>query len=217
MRYRSVLIAASAAVVLGTAPVQAQGFGVKAGLVSSTVKLSGEGSDEFGSNLSRRTGKAGGVFVTLGSGRIGLQLEALYTEKGTKFEGDFFGTPADITLNSAYVELPALVRIAFPGEKIRPYLYAGAAAAMEVKCEGEVDVDGETGTADCDEAEDEAETERRKMDVTALGGVGIQFMMGKLNFLIEGRYARGLQNLNKTGEGGAKNEAISLLAGIVIR
>jgi hypothetical protein len=216
MRYRSLLLAVSAAAALG-ATAQAQGFGVKAGMVSSTIKLSGEGSDELGSSLSRRTGKAAGAFVTLGSGRIGLQLEALYTEKGTKFEGDFEGTEASIKLNSAYVELPALIRIGFPGEKIRPYLYAGAAAAMEVKCEGEVDFEGETGTADCDDAEEEADTERRKMDITALGGVGIQFMMGTLNFLVEGRYARGLQNLNKTGEGGAKNEAISVLVGIVIR
>jgi len=218
MMRRTLLLVAGFGLFSGVTASQAQTvFGVKGGLVSSTLKLSGEGTAEASPFMKRRSGVSGGAFLALGSGLIGLQVEGLYVQKGVKVAGDFEGTTFSGTLKVSYIEVPALLRLSFPAGSIRPYVYAGAGAAFEMKCEGEVTSDGQTQTGTCEEAEQQqAGTDRRKLDITALGGGGIQFRLSSLSILFEARYARGIRNLNKSGDGGAKNEALSFLTGVAI-
>jgi hypothetical protein len=217
MMRRTLTVVAGLGLFAGVKTVPAQTvFGVKGGLVSSTLKLSGEGSAEAEPFMKRRSGVSGGAFLALGNGLIGLQVEGLYVQKGVKVAGEFEGSTFAGTLKVSYVEVPALLRISFPAGNIRPYVYAGAGAAFEMKCEGEVTTDGQTQTGTCEEAEGQAGSERRKLDVTALGGGGLQLRLSSLSILFEARYARGIRNLNKSGEGGAKNEALSFLTGVAI-
>jgi hypothetical protein len=217
MMRRTLMLVAGLGLCTGLKAGHAQTiFGVKGGLVSSTLKLNGEGAAEAEPFMKRRSGISGGAFLALGSGLIGLQVEGLYVQKGVKAAGEFEGTTFTGTLKVSYVEVPALLRLSFPAGNIKPYIYAGAGAAFEMKCEGEVTSNGETQTGECEEAEAQAGSERRKLDVTALGGGGLQFRLSSLSVLFEVRYARGIRNLNKSGDGGAKNEALSFLTGVAI-
>ena len=218
MTARRALLVTLLAIPAARSPLAAQStLGFKAGLTSATISVGGE-LEQFNDFLKRRSGIAAGAFLTLGSGALGLQIEGLYVQKGVGFEGTFEGSSFEGELQLAYVEVPALLRVSIPAGALRPYLYAGAAAAFEVKCSGSVTVDGETGSGSCEEGEDQSgqEADRRKLDLTALGGGGVQFGLGGLAMLVELRYARGLQNIDKSGNLDGKNEALSLLAGITL-
>lgn len=215
MRYHLAILVAGWGLCASAGPLAAQAsFGVKGGLVSSTLKLTGEGSEEAEPFLKRRSGVTGGAFLALGSSSIGLQFEGIYVQKGVKVEGEFEGTPFTGKLNLAYIEVPALIRLSLPAGNVRPYVYAGGAAAFEMKCDGEFSTDGTPQSGDCEEAESQSDTDRRKLDFTVLGGGGVEVQLGRMAVLFEARYARGIRNLNKTGDSGAKNEALSFLAGL---
>jgi len=203
------------ALLLPAVPAAAQmTFGVKGGLVSSTLKLSGAQASTAQPFMKRRSSYAGGAFLALGSGLLGLQIEAMYVQKGVKLDDK----PDNATgvFRSAYLELPALLRLSVSAGKARPYLYAGGAAAIELKCEGEVTFQGTTTNGSCADAESQSGTQRRKLDLTGLGGAGVQVPVGGVSLLIEARYARGLRALNKSGDTDAKNEALSFLGGVAI-
>jgi hypothetical protein len=219
MPRRFAAVAAVLALTLaGGTPAAGQGFGVKGGMVSSNVVLGGDiAGQEF---WDRKTGLTGGVFVGFGGGPIGVQLEAIYSQKGIHGSADVPDVGAvSGEWRTAYVEVPLLLKLAFPAGRVRPYGYVGPSLAIELMCEFEVTVQGSTTTVPCDDDEVDEQTqgaERRTLEFGAVAGAGLELSLGALNVLIEGRYARGLQSLDSSDEVDIKNDAFSVLAGISI-
>jgi hypothetical protein len=150
-------------------------------------------------------------------GAVGIQLEAIYAQKGVSGDTTFEGQSISGEFRLAYLELPLLLKLRLGSGPIRPYLFGGPALAIELLCEAEVTVGGTTNAADCDSDEAEGQTggaERRTTEFGAVAGAGLEISSGAMAFLVELRYARGLQSLDSTDEIDLKNEAISVLAGV---
>lgn len=84
------------------------GFGIKGGINVSNV-YDEEGEDFVADN---RVGFYGGVFVSVPLGTyIGLQPEILYSQKGFKGKGSFFGNSYDFERTSDYLDIPLQLQI----------------------------------------------------------------------------------------------------------
>jgi outer membrane protein with beta-barrel domain len=180
-------------------------FGIKGG--ASLADLSG-GEDAFGDSTSNtRNGFVVGAFLAFPlGGTVSLQPEALFAQKGAKFDFTDFET----TLKIDYVEVPLLIKARFGGDGIRPYLFAGPYFGFRMKAEVEVDA-GEAGNTT-----DDLEDETKGTDYGAVAGAGLEIPAGNGAFLVEARYARGLTSIASDDvetEDEIKNAVWSLLVG----
>ncbi len=157
--------------------------GIKGGLNLANVKYDvsamGFSMDE---TTDMRIGFHAGVFTNLAlNDMLSIQLEALYTIKGSKEEEEFFGDTFEIETELAFVEVPVLLRFNVPIDgDTRPYLLAG----------------GHVGyLLDATESEDgqsiDISDELNEINFGASFGAGVSFG----SFFIEGRYDLGLANL----------------------
>src|SRR5688572_5594955 len=101
----------------------AQEFGVKAGVNSATLDGITDITDDA---TKRRLGIVAGVWVrTPVRGRLSFQAEALFSEKGIKFEEG--GATGDVRLR--FIEVPLLghVNLGTPGSESGFFVVAGVA------------------------------------------------------------------------------------------
>lgn len=127
MRFLS--LAALAAILLA-APASAQlAFGAKAGL--NVASLNGDGT----SGLDPRLGFAGGLQARYDlTPTVGLQVEALYSQKGAKDQAEEGqNTVDDGTYQFDYIEIPVLVRVGLPVSRLADAgIYAGPSIGIPV-------------------------------------------------------------------------------------
>lgn len=217
-RIGSTVLALTALVVSATAGLaQGMTFGLKGGGTSSTMKF---GDDTLGISqfLDRRTSVAGGAFIRLGSGSLGLQLEAMYVSHGVAFSATepTSGQSLSGSVRLAYAEFPALLRLGMKSGSLQPYLYGGPSFMLEVLCEAQISIAGTDTTASCDSDDASQQTggaERRSGFLGAVAGAGIEYGLGSMSLLLELRYSMGLQSLDASDEADVKPESISVLAG----
>jgi len=201
-RVLSTAVIATAAIFTAFTPAQGQMTkGIFAGVNSSTFSVSNLSSDE---STSSHTGFMAGGWLGLGLGNlISLQLEAFYTQKGSKF--DETGSPTT-TFKVDYIEIPLLLQVGLPLGALKPHIYAGPAIAFNVSCK--IAIDGGTG-GKCDEAP--FDTEVKSTDFSGIIGIGINIS----RFLIAVQYDHGFDNLlvDDTGSTEANNRTWTLLVG----
>jgi len=168
--------------------------------------------DDEADSTSRRLGLIGGVWVRIPSGSpLSIQVEALLSEKGIKFEQAFEDVPVEGNLRIRYVEVPVLARFdAAPGgASTRFYALAGAAPAFRLG-DGQLKLEAEglEETLDFSESGEDL----KSFDVGLVGAAGIEF--GRA--LVEGRYTHGLL---ATGDGddSPKNRVFSVMIGFRFR
>lgn len=185
--------------LLAAAPAAAQGieFGVKGGVNFATLDFD-EFEDEDEPPIDYRIGLAvGGYFVMPLTGRLSLQPEALYMQKGAAF-GDSDVVSARFELD--YVEIPVLVRYGF-GDI---HVFGGPSFGVKVRARSVV------------EFEDESEEQDLGDDVESLDfglAVGAGWQRGRLS--VDGRYMFGLSNINAVDRDDVtiKTRGIALMAG----
>jgi len=120
------LISSLFAILLFTASVFAQvGFGIKGGV--NFASIGGADADPGTGSL---TGFAAGGYLDLNFPYLPrLQLEALYSTKGSTSTQDFaaFGiqSVAKRTRSLAYLDIPVLIQIPFPTQAFKSNLYIG--------------------------------------------------------------------------------------------
>ncbi len=141
----------------------------------------------------------GGVFFALHvSAPLAIQVEGLYTTKGSKFK--------DIgKIKLSYIDVPVLLKLCIPADSpFLPYFFAGGYASFNLKSKT-ILVTGSTY-----EGEDV-----KKTDFGLLFGAGVEYMFHQIRFLFEGRYTTGLSNiLQETAYFKAKNKTFSIMLGI---
>ncbi len=136
------------AAVLLAAPASAQlAFGAKAGLNVAT--LNGDGT----AGLDPRLGLSAGLQARYSfTPTVGLQLEALYSQKGAKDEA---GTADDGSYQFDYIEIPVLVRVGLPLSRLADAgVYAGPSIGVPVSArfdsatndDRDIDYDGDLAT-----------------------------------------------------------------------
>ena len=200
MRFCSIVLAL-VVLVAGTASAQEQSaaVGVKAGINFANLNFEGDGATV---NLDKRKGVVGGLFVIWpAQGRVGLQTEALFSQKGAQIEEG--GDSAKIKLD--YIDVPVLARFSSPvSTGTSFYVFAGPSFGFRVSAKAESSVEDE------DESED-IEDDVERFDLGLVAGAGLEF--GR--FLLDGRYTWGLSNINKVESDDVKikNRVFSVMAG----
>jgi hypothetical protein len=200
-----------AAAQMGGTGVQ---LGAKAGLSFSTLSV----EDDEGVEIDRLTAFGGGGFLRFPLGGLALQPELLFMRKGARLsEADLDALEVDFKID--YVEIPLLLVLPIATQSaVSPYLFAGPAVAFEVACSVEVEIVGEEEEFDCDDADAvDIEVERKKVDVGATLGAGLQFAAGPGALLLEGRYTFGLLDINDSAEDNSiRNRSGAVMIGYAI-
>jgi len=192
--------------LLIAAPLQAQTtLGVKGGVNVADVSTN---SIDLPTDLDSKTGFVGGAFATFGLGSLfALQPELLYSQKG------FGASEGDLTaeLGVNYFEIPVLLKAQFKLAMLRPAIYAGPVVSFETSCN--LDVIGVS--VDCDG--DEGFVDRKKTDWGAVFGANLDFILGPVILILDGRYQLGLTNLADVPEAAdeeVKNRVWQIMAGV---
>jgi hypothetical protein len=187
-----------AAALAQDAPVQ---VGVKVGVNVSNVKVDFDGDEVTGDN---RTGFLAGLFVARDfNPRAGVQIEALFSQRGTDFGVDDVGFDAESTFKLTYVDIPVLARINVVSTDraafrvlVGPSFGFKASQTIEV---GGVEIDDD-------------DVELKSFDMGLSFGAAVEVR----NFVIDGRYILGLTDINGSddeGEPTVKNNGYSFSIG----
>ena len=157
-------------------------FGVKGGL--NVAKLSFDPDEGF--TPENRMGLVVGMLVTQPlRSRFGLQLEALYSQKGAKDEFSEEGFDFKQTIELDYIEIPVLANIAVTStDAVRFSVNAGPTFGFLVNSKDVSEVNGEKDEEEIDDV--------KSYDIGfALGGA-----VQTRNLIFDARYTWGLTDIN---------------------
>lgn len=173
-------------------------YGVKGGLSFGNISNKGV----LPGDLKTRTGGAGGLFLGYRAAIVGVDIEALYAQRGAKSSESF----GDAATRLDYIDVPAYVKVTIPTPGVQPFAYAGPQLSFEVKCQTAY------GTLDCPD-----NTGRKKTDFAGVIGAGVRIGAKSLGVTVEGRYVYGLTDLKLSTISDSesyKNRTFMLLVGI---
>jgi hypothetical protein len=175
------------------ATAQAQGVGIKGGLVWNNVRDSGALPGSLGQN----TGWTGGLTLSTEKGPIGLGIEGLYARRGISAPSFTDSRRLD------YIDVPGYLRLMIPTAGVAPYAYAGPQVSFELNCSA--------GSGSCPSG-------RPKTSYAGVIGAGLSFggtHGGGLS--VEGRYMYGLTDLKlstTTSSSSYKTRSFLILAAL---
>ena len=176
-------------------------FGGKVGPSFTDIAL----DEDDGQTYERRIAGAGGGFFKLPlAGPVALQVEALTTPKGSRLIGS---DGVNQTLMLRYVEMPVLLRVDGQ-EEGGWYLFGGGYFAIRTSAKVQISfVDNSISSGTREDAGDAVE----RFDHGWVAGAG--YDLGRY-LVVEGRYARGLPNVNRVdGTIGFTNRALTFMFG----
>ena len=197
---RAVLLTMWAVVAIASsATAQGLGYGVKAGVNLSTIAVEDDGG---GSPFDTLPGLVAGGFLTWPfAGRLALQPEALFSQKGAA--NDDGG--GKLTERIEYLEVPILASYRLfggPGRQVSAF--AGPSFGVRLRAKVRSSFGGDTLEQDISD------------DVARADGAivfGLAYQRGRLVF--DGRYSWGLSDIDQeSGDGESlKNRSLSIMAG----
>ncbi|MFO7653037.1 MAG: porin family protein [Candidatus Krumholzibacteriia bacterium] len=190
------------ALVLGAGAAEAlplvPSFGVKAGVNLSRVDMDVQGL----TGRENRTGFVGGPWVRLPLPGLALQVEALYARKG--FKGAELAGAADAEAKYTYLDVPVLVRFAFPSPVVAPYVFAGGQLGILLDAEGRgLPEAGGSGWVDIGDW-------TRDTAFALVVGAGVDLA----SLHVDLRYSFGLTDLSDLPGVETKDRTFSLMAGV---
>jgi len=176
-----------------TRSVEAQTvYGFRIGASVGTLS----GTFASGSEPVSTTGLVAGSFVRYAlRNDFGVQVEALYSQKGARFGAvTDEGTPFERTLQLTYLEVPLLVTFApLPHAPLRPLLYAGGAIGFEIGEQIRERLDDFSQTQGSDDLV--------SPDFGLMLRADVQLPLGTLDALLGVRYTLGLRDLSRPDAG----------------
>jgi hypothetical protein len=179
---------------------QQPAFGIKGGL--NFANLHFDGDDIGDETLDRRTGGVGGVFMLWpATGKLALQAEGLFSQKGAKVDEE--GIEGTIKID--YLDVPVLLRLSSGSSSGTSFhVFGGPSVGFRLKARAK-------GTADGESSDDDISEDIERMDVGVVAGVGVE--MGRVS--IDGRQSWGLSNINKDPDDPTKikNRVFSVMVG----
>lgn len=199
---------------VGAAPgLHAQtAMGVRVGM-NRTALAGAQDSDQL-------TGMAASAYFGIGLGdRLALQIELGYGERGggglmvgeNRIDLED-GTESEIRLR--YVELPALLRAGYAGERFLPSIFVGPYAMFLTSCEL-----GAAGGASgaCDDQSRDAWFPPRSTDWGLVAGGALDYAIGEGTVFIDARYALGLRSIKRGANGmDLTNTGFTVSAGFAV-
>lgn len=171
--------------------------GLKGGLNFASFSLDPEPE---GGSTSSQTGIAGGLFIELDLlGPLDIQVEGLFSQKGSKFKSDAGG---ESTTKLSYLEVPVLAKISIPLAPTMSYnVHAGPALGFKLSESFDPEINSEADFF-------------KSSDLGAVVGLGLKFNALVSFVTIDARYTLGLSNVSDSDTGEAKNRSLTLLVGL---
>lgn len=106
-------------------------FGLKAG--GNMANITGADAQDLNTTLKNKVGFVGGVFLAFNTGNIfTLQLEVLYTMKGTNMTFTDIDTTYIEKIYGNYIEIPLLFKFRIPTPLVSPFIFAGPAVGFKL-------------------------------------------------------------------------------------
>jgi hypothetical protein len=118
-----------------------------------------------------------------------IRLEPMYLLKGGVYSAE---QQEDIRIKCQVLEIPLLFKAGY-GEKIRPYAIVGPSFGYYLDSSAEADLLGLTLEGDVNEI-------LKDKEWSVLFGAGAEMPIWKGTLFVEGRYVKGLTNMNEGGE-----------------
>ncbi|MDT8370353.1 MAG: porin family protein [Longimicrobiales bacterium] len=196
------LFVSSLALLLAmAAPASAQRvIGFHGGLNISDLGADANASTETGANI-------GASILFPLSGRLGLHLEASYSEKGAEADGG--SDQGEISLD--YLEFPVLLRYGFPTPgNIGFHVYGGGALSFELDCELS---GGGISDVDCKDVGFDTNT----TDFGLMAGAGLDYGVGAgIDLVLDAFYNYGLRDIDDSTNDDVKNRTFTIRAGVAV-
>jgi len=193
MKHRFLVAAIAALIVLGGGAAAGElSFGAKAGLMVADIT---ETPSDWAQEKSSKIGFAGGVFANYAfDERFSVQPELLYTQRGVT-DNLYDGFVAvDLTASFDYVELPVLLKYAFPlGGSFKPFICAGPCVAFTLSSELELSASVLSATVDFSSL-------THVTDFLLVAGAGFEVPVGKASLVFDARFTRGFTNVILSGD-----------------
>lgn len=140
--------------------------------------------------------------------RFSVQIEALTTPRGTRLEPEEDGGIVQ-TLMMRYLEFPVLLRLNGPRLGGHWYFFGGGYTAIRLSAKEQLS--SFTGFTAAGTREDVSDSINR-VENGIVGGAGVE--LGKY-LLVEGRYARGVTNVNNVDDAPAfTSRALTFMLGV---
>ena len=177
----ALLTAASSSIALA----QGVSAGVKGGLSIATISTDVPG---IATDSLNRVHAGGVVSVDL-TQTFSIQIEGLFSQKGSNFDDPFeFGVGR---FEFDYVEIPILAKVKIATGSVSPHVFAGPAIAFETSCTIKAEVFADD--VDCDEIDDPLE--RKSVNVGVIFGGGLEIEAGPGVVTVDAAYNVGLRNI----------------------
>lgn len=178
------------------------GVGLRAGMNMSRL----DGDDAESSGRRFKSGFCGGLFIdyTIVEG-FSVQTEALYSEKGSRYERG-----GEIRMEYDYLEFPVLVKAAFMEGNFKPNISLGPALGILLKAKQISDYPGDPYRS----GEIDAKDSLKNWDISLVLGLGLDYYLGFGKATIDIRFDKGIVSIDDSGAGlDLKNQVFSLLIG----
>lgn len=104
------LVALCAIFLVFTAKAQKAGFGLKGGIVASTVEIEQTGLSDFS---PRASGYGGICYIYQATDHWAIQPEILYTPQGCKIKDSYLDDDSSVEFNLNYIQVPILAKYYF--------------------------------------------------------------------------------------------------------
>lgn len=197
------------------APLSAQtAVGMRAGFRRATLQA-------VGASGGLSSAVVGGYFGIGLSDHVALQVEAVYGTRGTASvqigAGQLDSAAPASRLQMRYLDLPVLIRTAFPGERLMPSFFVGPYVGFLLGCE--LKPPGETSRS-CDAATSDgtAATEGfspRSTDYGLVVGGALDLLMGRHTVFLDVRYNVGLMSIQAGNDPmDARHNGLDITAGL---
>ena len=184
-RFTLLLVAALLVTAADSALAQKLTWGVRGGLNLATADVKGQAFDQ---DVGTRTGFHAGILGDVEiSKNFGIQIDALYTQKG------FGKGNGDIALSTSYVMFPILFVVKLPGT-VSPHLYVGPELSLEFGCKASV---AGLDNISCDDVRAETSDFPRTKgaDSGIIFGLGVDWDVGFGVLVIDAMYDYGLTDI----------------------
>lgn len=235
LRTRYVMFTAACAAALLSSPAHAQSR-VQVGMLAGTnlatlTDMAGSVSDPTDALKAKyRAGFQGGLFATIPvRGRLSLQPEVHYVQKGSTFEGQLSGADLSgdvgVALKLGYIDIPLLARLELGRSTgVHPFVIFGPAVAIRTACTVSMTVQQVTLNTSCSDAGDDASSGSldpvRKSDISGIAGVGLGGTLMGRAASVQLRFSQSVRSIaNDDATGGSsivspKNRGFSVVFGL---
>lgn len=155
--------------------------GILAGLNMANASIDPSPS---GVSLGTRTGFGfGGVLDFSFAGGVGIHVEPMYLQKGTK--ATYTGGETDLKVN--YIEIPAMLTYTFDtgAGQVEPYVMAGPTFGIRL-----------SATSTTNNVDTDIKSTTKSTDFGATFGAGARLPVGMNSLFLEARYSIGFSDVN---------------------